>query len=179
MPEKLWPWPGDSPVVRARKIALHYRSLAEEQQKRANDLHQLLTDTVNLKSLRLVDPDLAQALDVIVVTGGQVADAVETADRKFLEWGEEWHTPLEAEYADDEWVPTRVAARLIHIAEGTITRMRLRGRIQGKWRKDPGAANTWVFKVSDLYKLQSELRGRNWKSGPKTDSIPEQDSERE
>lgn len=179
MPEKLWPWPGDSPVVRARKIALHYRQLAEDQQKRANDLHHLLTAAVNLQSLRLVDPDMAEALEIILATGGPLTDAIAVSDRKFLEWGEEWHTPLEAQYDDDEWVPTRVAARLVHLAEGTITRMRLRGRIQGKWRKDPGSSNTWVFKVSDLYKLQSELRARQWKPGPKTDSIPTKDSERE
>lgn len=176
MAQKQWPWPGDSPIVRTRKIALHYRQLAEEQQQRANNLQKLLS-TVDLRTLRLMDPDLGEAVEEMLKVIGATSDnPVEVADRKFIEWGEDWHTPLEAEYGDDEWVPTKVAAKLLHVSEGTVTTQRLNGRIKGKWNKDPGRTNGWYFLVSDLYRLQSELRGRDWRRREKVVRVTDESS---
>lgn len=162
-----WPFRGDSNVVRARKMALAYRQLAAEQQQRATRLRAVLTGA-DLKALRSIDKNLATRIADLLKE--KVGDPVHEMDERFLNWGEQWHTPMErTSYDEEEELRTEEAAKLIQIAAGTLLTLRKRGRIKGTYVKDQNPH--FEFKVADLYKLQSELRGRNWRKGDPTDTV--------
>ena len=109
-----WPFPGDSPAARARKIALAYRA-----------------------ALEAIDPKTAGELD-----------------ERFRSWGERWPAPVRS-YNDDEWVTADEAGDLIGISGGTISSLRVRGRIDGKFD-----GKRYLFLVIYVYKLSGDVRGR-------------------
>lgn len=127
-----WPFLGDSPVARARKMALAYR----------------------------------EAL------GQRAPDLVAEMDERFVRWGERWHNAAVAvDLSDDDWVSTEEAAALIQISRGSMSRLRVEGRIKGRYRK---GERGFEFRVGDVYKLSTELRGRgsNWRGRGSTDKVP-------
>jgi hypothetical protein len=98
-----WPFKGDSPAVRARKVAWAYRAAAEQMQARLAEL----------------DPEHADK------------DAVADLDQRFRQWGERWPAPVR-HYEMDEWVTAKEAADIAGIAPGTIGSLRVRGRIDAR-----------------------------------------------
>ncbi len=134
MPE--WPFKGDSPVARARKMALAYRAALEQYNR----------------------------------------DLVKGMDDRFVRWGERWHTPQPVAYSDDDWIPTDDAAALIQITPGTLSRLRVSGRINGKLRKHVDGGRGFAFRVADVYKLSSELRPRGLQPRTSTDKVSDSGS---
>lgn len=100
----VWPFPGDSPVVKARKVALAYRSVAEE-------LHKAL-----------------------LAHQAEAADPVADLDQRFRKWGITWHAEATIVHSDDDWVSAKEAANLVHLSKGAISRLRATGRLKGEWR---------------------------------------------
>lgn len=97
-----WPFPGDTAIVRARKVAWAYRAVAEKLQARVNEL----------------DPNNA---------GDEVADL----DTRFRQWGERWPAPVR-NYDPDEWISADEAGRIAGVSGGYISSLRVAGRIEGK-----------------------------------------------
>jgi len=167
-----WPFPGDSSVVRARKIALAYRQAAAEQMARANRMRAVLT-AAKLRSLRAIDPDLAKQITELIKE--KPADVVHEMDERFLKWGEKWHTPLRrTSYDPDEMLGAEEAAQLLSVQAATLLTMRRRGRIRGVYVRSQNPH--FEFKVADLYKLQSEMRGRNGGKSETTDNMADEKS---
>jgi hypothetical protein len=130
----LWPFPGDAPVTRARKVALAFREALNE-----------------------VKPE-----------------KVEELDRQFQRWGELWTAPMMVTWGDDDWIPTIEAAKLIHINPGSLNQLRVRGRIKGRRRTDRASTTGMEYKVADVLKLSSTLRGRGWRTKAATDTVTDQ-----
>lgn len=114
-----WPYPGDSPVARARRMALAYRAIAES------------------------------------VASSKTKDL----DQRFRSWGETWVGEEPVELTDDDYVNAKVGAALIGITSHALSKLRQRTRIDGKWN---GARIGFTYRVGDIYKLSTELRGRGW-----------------
>jgi hypothetical protein len=99
---KPWPWHGDGPAARARKVALAYRAIAVQLLAAAE------------KAGADMDPD-----------------AIRKADERFMKWGEGWLDVGPVTYDGDDMVGSRVAGSLVGLAAGTISRYRVEGRIVG------------------------------------------------
>lgn len=169
MTDRKWPFPGDSPVVRARKVALAYRTVALEA---ASDL-QVLAAALSKVDLSLVDEEAVQ-----VLIKRRPNDPVAELDERFLQWGEKWHAEQPArDLQPDDEVTSKEAGALLNVAPQTVNRMRIRGRIKGRWVKGQfGSPGHWKFKVSDVYALSSELRGRGWRAKDATVTVPDNGS---
>lgn len=129
-----WPFPGDSPIAAARKAALAYRALAF---------------------------DLAEALEKAkagVWDGGlDPLVAVSEMDKRMRDWGQQWVDPSPTSYEPDDMVTAQEAGALIGLHSGTVSSLRLRGRIPGVWDKQ---GRRFLYRVSDVYELQGQLRRR-------------------
>ncbi len=137
-----WPFPGDSPIARARKVGLAYRTLAQDLTKQLHD------------------------------AGITVETAVADLDERFTDWGEKWHCEQVKSLGPDDLVDRNEAAALIGVAGGTLGRLRIRGRIKGQWVKGVfGKPGHYLYKVSDVYQLSTELRGRSWRAADATDTV--------
>lgn len=169
-----WPFAGDSPVARARKMALAYRSVAAEQSAAVAQLRDLLTE-IHPKLLKWADNELAGRIHKALA--GIHDTPVAVLDDRFYSWGEEWHTPLPETYELDDWVPAKVAGKLIGISGGSLSRLRRTGRIEATFigGKGTGDRGRFLYQVRDVYALSSELRGRE---GRATDTVPEQEEVR-
>lgn len=152
-----WPFPGDAPVVRARKVALAYRSVAQEQQQTIADMQALLAK-IDRRLLGFTDAALDQAIHAIV--NATPVDLVGDLDRRFADWGQAWHAEVVQEHELDDMVPAKVAASLVHLSYGALQRARVRGRIKGEYR---GTIEGYWYRVRDVYALSSESRKRKHK----------------
>ena len=165
-----WPYPGDAPVSRARKIALAYRALAETQAEKARELEQLLAE-INGKLLKWDDPKRSGKIKALLAD--LTRDDVTDLDLRFLHWGETWHTPLErTQYDEDDWVTSREAGKILSLDGNSVLMLRRRGRIKGRWVK--GTNPHFEFRVGDLWKLQTERRtrkGQPLENGDATDNL--------
>lgn len=169
---QLWPFPGDSPIARSRKVALAYRQLAKEQHDRAVDLIEALSLVTADQWAELVGHDNAD--DLFKALHQEYGDPVSELDRRFLDWGETWHCEVEAgDFGPDDYIDSEQAAKLIQISARGIQKLRARGRIDGVFVPDsPGARRgQWRFKVSDVYKLSEEHRPRGWNLHKGTDTL--------
>ena len=164
-----WPYPGDSPVARARKVAGAYRSLAQEQ---AAALAQCATvlDAVDRRLVAFKDPAVLSQIDACVKALSALTPP-EALDTRFREWGEGWHADIPVHYEQDDWVTAKEAAPIVGLNKGTLGQLRIRGRIKGKWDKNLGSRGGWRYRVGDLWKLSTEKRGRDWRARERTDSI--------
>lgn len=164
-----WPFPGDSPVARARKMALAYRALAEQQDELIkafvaimHALDRKLIAFDNPGTLAMIDHKLKKAREL----GGP-----SELDQRFSDWGEEWHAELPVTYEADDYITGRQAAPLLNINANTVGRLRIAGRIKGKWDPTVGSRGGWTYLVADVWELSTKLRGRNWRTKERIDSI--------
>jgi hypothetical protein len=167
-----WPFDGDSPVVRARKMALAYRALAEEQQSRLDAALDLLS-RVDERVLRL-NPDTGVAAGITKLLSREaINEPVPAMDARFYEWGEEWHAELSRHYDSDEWITGEDAGHILTVAPQTVSRMRTRGRLVGKLVKVPGqqGGGRWYYLAADIYALSAEKRARSSPEVDATDSL--------
>jgi len=155
---KQWPFDGDAPVTRARKVALAYRATAATYA----DALAAISEALHLIDLRLCNFDQPGAADIITkaLAAAGEAQSVTQLDERFTEWGETWHCPRTTAYTDDDYVDAATAAELIALAPGTVHKFRTRRQLPGIWQPDPGGRGKWMFRVGDLYKLAAERRRR-------------------
>lgn len=171
-----WPFDGDSILIRARKMALAYRHLAQQQAIELDRIRKLYAQF----DPRVIawEPNEAarKALDALMAPP-DVLDEVAALDERFADWGESWHAEVVQHYESDDYVNARTAGAILSISKNTIGRHRARGRIEGKYLKAQGnGGGGWYYKVADLYELQTQLRGRGYHFGKGTVTVP--DSER-
>lgn len=173
MSARKWPWPGDSPVSRARKVALAYRHLAQEQHQRAVHLREIMKQITRDQWALILDPD--EADEAVKSLNEEYVDPTEALDRRFKDWGETWHAEEASSFEPDDYVSAQQGAKIIHLHWNTIHHMRARGRIKGVYtRGGPGKGyGGWKYKVADLYALaaQSRDRPRGWNFAKGTDSL--------
>lgn len=170
---KRWPFPGDSILIRARKVALAYRHLAAGQEQQLARIRELYAQCDD----RLIawEPNEAarKELDGLMRTATPADDTVAALDRRFDDWGETWHADVESHYEPEDWVPADVAGQILSVSRNTVGRHRVRGRIEGKFLKQQGnGGGGWYYKVADLYELQTQLRGRGRHFGKGTVTVP-------
>lgn len=166
---KAWPFPGESPVVRARKMALAYRNVAQQLQADHDRLVELF-GRIDPRILDWIDDEETRKL---LKNLDKNPDLVGELDKRFREWGETWHAEVVVQYTDDDEVDAKEASKLIHVSANTINRARMRGRITGTFKKKTGDnMGRWYYVVADVYKLSTELRGRGWRRTEATDTVP-------
>lgn len=165
-----WPFPGDSPIARTRKVALAYRHLAQEQHRRALELINVLNEITVEQWTELVGDG---ADELFKNLHQEFGNPVEDLDKRFYDWGESWHAEQNISYQPDDYVTAQEAATLIQLSWNTIHHMRVRGRIEGVYvPKSAGSGKgTWKYKVADIYKLSAECRGRGSNSRKRTDTL--------
>ncbi len=170
MTARRWPFPGDAPIVRARRVGLAYRAKARELEDKLAEYRELLA-RVNPSLVKFADNQLANEIQKMLALGPDEND-VESMDRRFLDWGETWHTPIEISYAPEDEVRSKVAAQLIQVSENTIGKARIHGRLPGRWIKPvDGYPGHFLYKVADVYALSGQLRGRHWRSSDGKDKV--------
>jgi len=179
MKMRRWPFPGDQPVHRARKVALAYRHTAAEYEGVATHLRTIV-EAVEEADRRLLAYNSAKtlaALDTAMKAAREYldhtrkAETVHNLDERFTTWGETWHCDQPGHYEDDDLVKAGVAAKLIHIAPKTLSTQRIRGRIKGHWDPQMATAGGYWYRVGDVYELSSKLRSRSWRRKGSTDTL--------
>lgn len=179
MSTRKWPFPGDSNVARARKVALAYRSLAQQLADEINDLHTRI-GKIDPRVLDWVesppeDPDLARSLKRIADTPAEERGTpVAELDQRFKEWGEDWHAEVPVDYDEDDLIPQAEAAALVQLTPASLGRLRQRGRITAVRTKHPGdpGSGRFYYRVGDVYDLQRERRTRNSRDPDTTVTVP-------
>lgn len=178
-----WPFVGDKPVSRARKMALAYRNVAEElaaQVKALRDAADVIAKAVDKSDRRLLAYDspqtlseLDQALKAVkaALELPPAGDPVKALDERFTSWGETWHCEQPVAYGMDEYVRTSEAARLIHISDKTLSHNRIHGKIKGVFERQSGATGGYWYLVRDVYALGETLPGRSWRRKRPTDTL--------
>lgn len=171
MPPRKWPFPGDSPVARARKIALAYRAVCQQDDELFGEVAAIF-HAVDRRLVAFDNPSVLTKINEILKKIQDRAPSTEL-DQRFSDWGEDWHADVPVTYEADDYISAKKAAPLLNIAHGTLGRLRVEGRIEGKWdpKLDGTSRGGWTYKVADVWKLSTELRGRNWRTKPQTDSI--------
>ena len=190
--KKRWPFPGEAPVTRARKVALAYRNLARELYEALRALNEgaqrqqraaaALREALEKADARLLSYDSPATLEAIKTAlkeldGGEKIkdlppeDPILDLDNRFNSWGESFHAEQPDHYEMDDWVKASVAARLIHISDKTVNTLRVEGRIKGIWDKDVGSSGGYLYKVEDVYALSLTLRSRTWQKKGSIDNL--------
>lgn len=155
---KQWPFPGEAPVVRARKMCLAYRATAEKLEAAKQDLLDAL-DVIDRRLIAFDDPKALAALDRVQKTLDALPTVKELDDR-FTDWGVDWHAEQLDHYDPDELVKPAIAAKLIHVAVGTVGALRIKGRIKGHWDPTISSTGGYRYKVRDVYELATIMPGR-------------------
>jgi len=150
-------------------MASAYRQVAKEQQEAA----QALRDAMFKADTRLLAFDSPATLVAIKAALKTLdgASAVAELDKRFSDWGETFHVEQVAHYEMDDWVKASEAAKLIHSSTKTLNELRIKGRIKAEWSADVGSSGGYLYKVEDVYKLSTTMRGRGWRRKGSVDSI--------
>ena len=167
--KKLWPFPGDAPVTRARKMASAYRQVALEQQQAA----QALRDAMFKADTRLLAFDSPATLVAIKAALASLdgADAVTALDKRFSDWGETFHIEQPERHEMHDMVKASEAAKLIHSSAKTLNELRIKGRIKAEWSDEVGPSGGYLYRVADVYKLSTTMRGRGWRRKQSVDTL--------
>jgi protoporphyrinogen oxidase len=178
-----WPFPKDRPVHKARKMALAYRNIAEEQaallqqyQAAVEIIHRAI-DEADKRLLAYRNPgtlgELEEALTVAkaALAATTAGNPVTDLDRRFTSWGETWHCEQPANYEMDDYVRTATAAKLVHMSSKTLTTMRNNGRINAIFNPNTGATGGYWYLVADVYALAASMPGRAWRSSRPADTL--------
>lgn len=169
MPKREWPFPGDSPVARARKMALAYRSVAQEDDQLLAECAALL-DAVDRRLIAFDNPAVLTRINDILKKIQERPPSTEL-DQRFSDWGQDWHAEIPITYEQDDYITARQAAPLLNIDANTIGRLRIDGRIKGEWDPALGSRGGWTYKVADIWELSTKLRGRNWRTKERIDRV--------
>jgi hypothetical protein len=179
MKMRRWPFPGEQPVHRARKVALAYRHTALEYADVAEHLRTIIeaVENADRRLLAYDSPKTLAALDIAMKAAREYLDNIHKAetpqalDERFTSWGETFHCEQPEHYEDDDLVKGAQAAKLIHVSPKTMSTERIRGRIKGIWDPEMATAGGYWYRVGDVYALSSELRGRAWRRKGSTDTL--------
>jgi hypothetical protein len=150
-------------------MALAYRALALQQHELLSACADILA-AVDRRLIAFDNPAILAKIDGTLKEIG--ADTPTSLDVRFREWGETWHAEIPVHYEEDDYVTSKEAGPLLNITPDSIGRLRIDGRIKGKWDPTLGSKGGWTYRVGDLWKLSTEKRGRgNWRSKDPTVSI--------
>lgn len=172
---KKWPFPGDMPTARARKVALAYRHTAiaaEERADAAEKLLRKLPDSV----IRFYSAELAEQINAYVQDMSRSraqAEEVLALDRRFHDWGETWHMPGRA-WEMDDYVRGEDAAQLIQLSPEGIHKARQAGKLKGIVAGGKGTGNRphYLYRVGDVYEYGAAVKARKAQT---TDKLRDQE----
>lgn len=155
---KQWPFEGDAPMIRARKVAGAYRATAVAYSEALTAIGEAL----RLIDMRLINFDQPGAANMITKAMAEAAEVQSVAqlDQRFTEWGETWHCPRPTTYDENDFVDSIVAAEILQIAPGTVHKFRTNRRIKAVWNPQIGPRGGWMFRVGDLYEFSRTRRRR-------------------
>lgn len=159
--KRLWPFPGDVPVIRARKVALAYRAEATRQRELVTRMRDMF-DKIDLRLIEYSEPGATTAINNILKDIPN-SDPVAALDQRFTDWGETFHSSQPIQYGMDDWVKGSEAAKLIHTNSKTMSNKRIEGAIKGLWDPQLGTNGGYLYKVRDVYALRETMyKGRRW-----------------
>lgn len=159
--KKPWPYPGDAPVTRARKMTGAYRAVAQATEPAVKLLREMRASMGSRNLYRDAVDEVLDAIDKL--------ESTEELDKRFTDWGETWHCPQVHNYDEDDLVPTKIAADIACLSPGHLGNLRIRGRIDATFDRNIEPRGGFRYRVGDLHKLATEVRKRNW-HGRKTSS---------
>jgi hypothetical protein len=167
--KRLWPFPGEAPVTRLRRMVGAYQHVAREQRA----LAVALADALRQADTRLLAYDSPATLQAIkaALKALDDSDPVAELDKRFTDWGETFHVEQVQHYELDDWVKCSEAAKLIHCTPKTLNELRIKGRIPAQWSRDIGSAGGYLYLVADVYKLSTTMRGRGWRAKGSADNL--------
>lgn len=172
--KRKWPFPGDSPVVRARKTALAYREIARGMRAETEALAEAIRKIDPRIIAWIEDDDFTKLYKEIQAKAYPMDNPIDALDQRIFSWGEEWHAEIEETYNDDDWITAKVAAKILGVAPNTVSRMRNRGRLAGRLEEkqfgDPGGG-TFMYRYGDVIALSSEVRTRGSRVEEVTDTV--------
>lgn len=160
---RTWPFLADGYADRPKRLAVEYRAALRAERARADALQEVLSK-VDLRALRKQDSQLADRVEKLV---GEVhPDRLAELDRKFAEWGVEWHLDpgqeMHFEYDDDDLVPGKFAAPdILGTGKNLLNKLRIHGVIKGV---DLGGKDGFLFRIGDVRKIPEVMGGRGWRA---------------
>lgn len=166
---KAWPFPGESATVRARKVALAYRAVAQQRHTAGLALAELLK-RADTRLLAFDAPATLQAIQ-LALKDFDGPDPVAELDIRFTNWGETFHCEQPEHYDMDDYVTAKIAAQILSVHAKTISVMRIKGRLAGHWDPTVGQAGGYRYKVADLYDIAAQRRTRGWRRREATDTL--------
>lgn len=86
---------------------------------------------------------------------GDDTTLLDELDERIRSWDEGWIAPKKV-YHPDDWVPAKEAIDVAGIADASVSKARINGRIQG--RRD---GKRFMYRVGDLWGLAATMRRRN------------------
>lgn len=176
MKMRRWPFPGDSAIARARKVALAYRQMSKDQLHELALFTKIIGDIDERIAGWIKDPEF-QRVYKNIKAGDTSGETVDEMDKRFFEWGEEWHADVVRPevYDDDEMINSHEAGGILGINFNHMSRLRIAGRINGEHQRPVGGGvGRWYYRAGDVYALSTKLRergGRSWRAKQSADSI--------
>jgi hypothetical protein len=138
-------------------MALAYRQMCLDQLEELK----LLVDVIGRIDERVAgwidDPEF-QRIYTNIKDGKVGGETVHDMDRRFYEWGEDWHAGFEPHYEDDEWVDSVAAGAILSLGSKHVITMVNQGQITAaQLMKLPGDhVKRWYFRVGDMRALAAE-----------------------
>lgn len=166
--KRKWPFPGDQPLIRARKVALAYRTLLQQREEAEQQIRDVL-EKLDRRLISYSDPASVGLLDKALATLNDCR--TEALDQRFTEWGETWHCDQPEHYEETDYVKAATAAKILAVSHKTISTLRINGRLTGHWDPDMGTAGGYWYLVKDIHDLSRKMRGRNWRGKGSTDTL--------
>lgn len=178
-----WPFPDDKPVSRSRRMALAYRTTAQEAEQLLTPLReaaQIIADAVEQADKRLLAYDSPKTLHELqtalkqvraVLDAGAPTQTVAQLDQRFTSWGEFWHCEQPDEYGPEDYVRAADGAKLIGISHKTLNTMRNRGQIPSIFNVTTGGTGGYWYKVADLYAAKDAMPSRGWRRKSTADTL--------
>jgi hypothetical protein len=160
------PDPTASVPAKAREVARAYRAAAMEQQARAEAAEALLNTLMNRVRglMQTTNPDMVRLVDKALAGGP--SDQVRDLDVRFTEWGEDWHVrePVELDYDDSDWLPSKTIIKLMGISDSTLCDMRMKGLVKHRFL---GERAGHVYQLGEVREVRASLPGRGRPGLPK------------
>jgi hypothetical protein len=156
--KKQWPFPGDLPVVRARKVALAYRQQALDYEAALNELYTLIA----MLGPSIIGRTEGGNLHELPEKNDVLSPGVAGLDERFIAWGEKWHTSQPVPYDDDELVDLETASQILVVSAHAILRRIQNGTLVSQFmRRDGDHRKRHYFKAGDIYALQNDFPNRS------------------
>lgn len=149
-------------------MCLGYRAELQKTEERLRHIRNILKLPADPDIALWIRPEDVARLRQALIEPADHGHGLDVLDTKFRNWGEEWVGSGPITFEPDDWVNARTAGTILGVNANTVGVMRQRGRLVGKWQ---GSHEGYFYQVKDLWRLQSEKRGRSGGGQALTDRV--------